>query len=403
MTGQLLIEAGAAETRSALVVGGRVRRFFFSPARGDEDLPRAAEAGDIFFVRTKTHSAGGAFLDIGQNSDAFLPAVKSKLPPIGSALIVRITRPALREKGAIAALDWRKATATGHEEIEAKAASAAIPARLNFDADAALCAFRSLDLRDITEVIASSHESARCVRAFVGREIDVVIDANAWERFACDEALEVSLARSAPLPGGGRMIVDEAAALTAIDIDGGPTERDRRATFNEASAGAVFFEIVRRSIGGQIMIDFPAPAGGKERAALSALLVRLQQQTIGGRAGHLGDGGLYQIVIPRAEKSLLERASCVCGKGWLRPGRAFNQHWLSVEAVRALERVLRNAPNGRPRLLASRSVYSYLEQRHAWLDRVVERYGDRFSIEALVRRSADAEEDTAKGGFEIVE
>ncbi len=403
MTGQLIVEAGAAETRSALVVDGRVRRFFFAPARGDENLPRAAEAGDIFLARTKSHGAGGAFLDIGQSNDAFLPVGKSKLPPIGSALIVRITRPALREKGAIASIDWRKAIAPGHDNIEAKAASAAKPVRLSVDTDAALSAFRSLDFSQITEVIASTHEAARCVSAFVGDGIEVVIDANAWERLACDEALEVSLARCAPLPGGGRMIIDEAAALTAIDIDGGPTERDRRAMFNEAGAGAVFLEIVRRSIGGQIVIDFPAPTGGKDRAALSALLARLQRETIGGRPGRLGHGGLFYLVVPRTEKSLLERASRFCGNGWLRPGRTFNQHWLSVEAVRALERVLRKAPNGRPRLRASRSVYSYLEARHAWLDRLVERYGDRFSIEALVERSADTEEDIARGGFEIAE
>lgn len=403
MNGLLLVEAGAAQTRSALIVDHQVRRFFFGPARGDENEPRDAEAGDVILARVKAYGAGGAFLDIGEARDAFLAGRRGHLPTIGSAIIVRIARPALREKGALASSDWRKIATGKDAAIEVEAARARPPARLGAETDAALSALSSVRLQEITKIVASDHESARVLTTYARGDAEVSVDRGAWERFACDDALETSLARALPIHGGGRMIIDEVAALTAIDIDAGPMASERRAAFNSAAAYAVFPEIARRSIGGQIVVDFLTPESGKDRAALAALLTSLQRETVGGRPGHLGADGLYRLVLPRTEKSLLERASRLCGNGWLRPGRTFNEGWLAVEAVRALERALLNAPSRRFHLRATSDILAHLTLRPSWLDRVRGRYGARFEIEELIKSATDDCEDLKEGGFEIVE
>jgi ribonuclease E/ribonuclease G len=75
----------------------------------------------------------------------------------------------------------------------------------------------------------------------------------------CDEALAAALDPVVPLPGGGRLVIETTAALTAIDVDSGaghPAEANRQAV------EAVAREVRLRNIGGQIVVDFVS-GGGK--------------------------------------------------------------------------------------------------------------------------------------------
>jgi ribonuclease E/ribonuclease G len=74
-----------------------------------------------------------------------------------------------------------------------------------------------------------------------------------------DEALAEALAAAVPLPGGGRLIVEPTAALTAIDVDSGA---GRPADANRAAIDAVARQLRLRAIGGQVAVDFVS-GGGK--------------------------------------------------------------------------------------------------------------------------------------------
>lgn len=110
MTGQLILDCGAAETRAARLIGDEPVAFWFGPALGDEGLSRLPEFGDICVGRMLRAAAGlrGAFVDIGAGRDAFLMLGEGeKALAEGARLIVSVRRPPLAHKGALVALDWR--------------------------------------------------------------------------------------------------------------------------------------------------------------------------------------------------------------------------------------------------------------------------------------------------------
>ena len=107
MTRVLYIECGAAETRCALIIDDIVMRLWFAPARGDETLPRPAEAGDVYLgrVRTISKALNAAYVDIGEADDGFLQLKKGEKAPVeGARIIVSVKRPALGAKGSLLTL-----------------------------------------------------------------------------------------------------------------------------------------------------------------------------------------------------------------------------------------------------------------------------------------------------------
>lgn len=110
------------------------------------------------------------------------------------------------------------------------------------------------------------------------------LDAEAWsgkeplfEAMGAEAALEAALAPVVPLPSGGRMIVSETPALTAIDIDTGAARGDGAgqrlaAQTNREAVKALGRELRLRNLSGQILIDFLAMKGKKDRHEILSLL-----------------------------------------------------------------------------------------------------------------------------------
>lgn len=102
-----------------------------------------------------------------------------------------------------------------------------------------------------------------------------------FEEYGVDEALEGVLMPAVPLPSGGRVIIAETPALTAIDVDtgqskGGPlgsgSPQRLAARTNREAVGVIARELRLRNLSGQIVIDFLAMKGKKERLELLAHL-----------------------------------------------------------------------------------------------------------------------------------
>lgn len=400
MTRTLRIYCGAAETRAALIDDDRAVKFWFAPAIGDEAALRPAEDGDIRLGRIKTISRplGGAFVDIGDDAEAFLPQSDKASPAVEGVLrIVRVRRPAIGRKGALASADWRgDLPAMSQEKIERDARRSDTPRALGSSIAPAVAIARKASLFHPAAIVVDRADALLSLRS---AGIDAKLDETANGGVDISAELDAALARTVNLPGGGRMTIDETEALTAIDIDMADAATTSAAgasdAMNDRAARVLFRELSRRAIGGRVVVDFLPPATSSAlRGAFEKRLGETDADLYPRRGGRLLRDGLYDLTAPRREKSLLERATEPVGERFIRAGRRLTLDWRAKAAVASLEGALRRARGRFPTLLVSPDLASYLDAR-PWLARVGDRFGARFKVETQHRLE--------ERSFEVVE
>lgn len=374
MTRRLFVRCGAADSRAALLLGDEIVAFWFGPARGDEALPRAPQPGEIYAgrVRSVSQPLGAAFVDIGAQRDALLP-IRDLAVAEGAAVSVLVRRAAQQGKGAIVGL--------ADARIEEGAAPARIGPRLDPAVEAWFWA-RGLGTVDLILVSDPATSSALSAAGAVA-----AIDPTAWTEAAAEATLQASFEREIVVSGGGRMIIDEAEALTAIDVDaahaaGGAAAGKLNNRVNHAVAGRIFRELSRRGIGGRIVADFLPPSDSAARRRLSDALKMAAAGVFAGRFGRLAEDGLFDMTAPRRRLSLMEEATeLTTDSSEVRPGRRFTLDWQAKAAIAALEDRLQRRPSARLALAVSSDIDRYLAaDRPAWLQRVASRAGGRFDL-----------------------
>ncbi|MEM9170496.1 MAG: hypothetical protein AAGC56_12690, partial [Pseudomonadota bacterium] len=284
MTRTLVIDCGAAQTRACLFVDGGARRFFFAPARGDEAAPRALEAGDVVVgrVRAVVPAMRGAFVDVGEDKDGLL-SLRRGDPPVteGAAVLVRVRRPAIAEKGALLSADWRAAVTDSEiEAIAAAALTARPPHVVRPPRDAVEAVLRRAEATngevggpvdgvvvggDIAALRAVEKAFAALEGVWMHARVSAAPEAfydpvDGGERGAAD-ALEAALEMSEALPGGGRLHIEETKGGCVVDIDTGTALGDKsRSDFVKdvdlatTATATVFAALDRRAIGGQAVL-----------------------------------------------------------------------------------------------------------------------------------------------------
>ena len=91
---------------------------------------------------------------------------------------------------------------------------------------------------------------------------------DAFEATGAAGQLEEALGREVALPGGGSLIIEPTAALTAIDVNGAGEALE----VDLAAARAIAHQLRLRRIGGTVVIDFIDLDGKRERFRLDAAL-----------------------------------------------------------------------------------------------------------------------------------
>ena len=124
------------------------------------------------------------------------------------------------------------------------------------------------------------------------------------------EQLQAALEPEVELAGGGRLIIEPAAALVAIDVDGG----GRQALEVDLEAAAEIAHQLRlRRIGGTIVVDFVDLTTKPERARLlSAVEVAFRADPAPVQVLPMTAFGLVQIRRQRLGPSLAEQLSRTC-------------------------------------------------------------------------------------------
>lgn len=394
MTRAILIRCGAAETIGAVVDSGEIVRLLFAPARGDEALPRPAEAGDIVLGRIKTASLalGGAFVDIGAGEPAFLPSkAKAKAPPEGALDIFRVRRPALGGKGAVLDAGWNRGL-TAQQAVAMPEDQS--PRTLYQSADAAsVIARRALEF-GVKEVIVDLPEAQRALAA---AGLAAACDEHRFSEVDIEDVIAATLEAAVDLGGGAHMTFEETAGGSVVDIDAGGAANAARSAndkVNERAAKMLFRELLRRSIGGRVIVDFLPPSSPAARRKLLDLLQTCDSALYERRTGKLAPDGLFDLTAPRRDLSLLERASEKTGEGLLRAGRRFTLDWTAKRAIAALEARLERHPRLKLSLDAAPEIASYIAERPHWLARLADRYGPRVTVAVIA---------TSPGCFDVRE
>lgn len=173
-----------------------------------------------------------------------------------------------------------------------------------------------------------------------------------------------------PLPGGGRLIIEPTAALTAIDVDsagasarsgrdGGPQGLATRV--NRQAVAAIARELRLRRLGGLIVVDFLEQTDRRDRAALvAALEAAVSTDPAPVRVSPMSDGRLVSLTRrwqgPSLSALLTDR--CRVCDGQARQPAALPS---ALAALAALPGAVRRSPGAVPDLRVAADIAAVLE------------------------------------------
>lgn len=240
------------------------------------------------------------------------------------------------------------------------------------------------------EVRVSGADAVSALKSFVEahlshRHIEIIPqEIGLFEQTGAEEAVENALLREVPLAGGGRLVFDEAEAMTVIDVDVAATEgQSKRGSIIRVCAEAlpmIIRQIKLRQIGGQVMIDFPALAvkGGGQ---LASALKEAVRQLPGGRFGRIDQNGLAVLILPRREVSLLDQMTELAGTGPVL-GKRLTTYTIAAQALRRAMVALAANPASKVEIIAAPEIVTYLEGQPQWFRALSETYGARVTWQA---------------------
>lgn len=210
-----------------------------------------------------------------------------------------------------------------------------------------------------------------------------------FTRHDTDAQIDAALAPTVMLPGGGNIVIESTAALTAIDVNSGDSS-GTAADIDRIAATEIAHQLRLRGIGGIIVVDFPRLDDREQR---DRLIETLRAAAAGDRVPVQVMGwtraGLVELTRTRARASL---AAMMLEDP---PGRQLGAATAAHVALRAVLSSARRHAAGRYRLLAARAVCAYLSSDgRVAFDETNRRLGGALVLEAEPTR---ANED-----FEIV-
>jgi ribonuclease G len=244
-------------------------------------------------------------------------AIESVKPPTGG-LIVRTVAEGLTKKQLKADVGYLVRV---WEDVGKKRDSAGkAPALLYQELDLVLKTCRDLFTDDIGQIVIDDKEQYQRLIRFVEmfmpeRAKDIVLyngDEPIFDAYGIEDEIGRALSRKVPLPSGGYLIIDQAEALTAIDVNTGryvgKGSKDLEDTLYKTNLEAVeeiAYQLRFRNLGGLIVLDLidmeRASNREKIRRRLEELLQKDKAKTTLNR---ISDLGLIEMTRKRTRESL---------------------------------------------------------------------------------------------------
>jgi Rne/Rng family ribonuclease len=183
-------------------------------------------------------------------------------------------------------------------------------------------------------------------------------EASAFAQTDAAAELERALRPAVALPGGGRLLIEETAACTAIDVDGGPRPA---LEVDLAAAAEVARQVRLRNLGGTIVVDFvDLPTRPQRQRLEEALKKAFRDDPLPVQIYPMSPLGLVQLSRPRRGQTLAARLTRPCA-ACAGTGRAPSLR----AAAEALLAELRSAPLPR-RVVIARDLAAYLQGEAGW-------------------------------------
>jgi ribonuclease G len=194
-----------------------------------------------------------------------------------------------------------------------------VPALLYEDLDIILRVARDYLTEDVQKIVIDSDRECHRLREFIGvflpeRIDDVELYAGRdpiFDEYGIEDEIARALSRKVPLPSGGYLIIDQAEALTAIDVNTGRFTgkgRDVEETIyqtNLESVEEIAYQLRFRNIGGLIVLDFiDMERQGNREKVYKALVQALKKDRATTTITKVSELGLIEMTRKRTRESL---------------------------------------------------------------------------------------------------
>jgi len=410
-----LVEVSPGETRAALVDGNGVLVALQVERLGQKEIVDSIHLGRVIRV---DKAMGAAFVEIGEAQPGFLG--KTKTATEGEKIIVQVIRAAGGGKGALlsaapvlaghrlALNPTRPVTHWPREWHGDKAALAAIleriapdgmgltPRQRTADTDESALRAEAGQLAASWQEVVDSAKAAKppaLLRPAPGLGARIMRDAAGpvridhpqtcarlreaappdlkgmltlykgqaplFEAFGVEDQIEAALAPVVAMQGGASLVIEDTAALCAIDVNMGgsggrlPTEAAILKT-NQAAARMAARQIRLRNIGGLIVIDFISMKNkGNRRAIVEAMRREMRGDPVRHDVLGMTPAGLVEITRQRVGRKLAAL--------YTQPRTTTPKPLPEAEACGALRAAVRTGWTGKPVLLASPDVVAALQ------------------------------------------
>jgi ribonuclease G len=256
------------------------------------------------------------------------------------------------------------------------------PCLLYEELDLVLKTARDLFTEDIEKIVIDNREQYGRLRRFVEMFMpDRVGDVELYEgrepvfdAYGIEDEIGRALSRKVPLPSGGHLVIDQAEALTAIDVNTGrfvgKASKDLEETILQTNLEAVeeiAYQLRFRNIGGLIILDLidmeRQSNREKVRRRLEELLSKDKAKTTLNR---ISDLGLIEMTRKRTRESLgrLLHEPCFYCDG---TGQLQSKHTIAYEILRQIRREMMNLKGFRITVNAHPAIVDLLqhEEREA--------------------------------------
>ena len=270
----------------------------------------------VVYLPTVDHVGVSKRIGSDQERARLREAINGIKPPSGGFIVRTVaeglTKKALKQDVGYLVHQWN--------DVTKKRESAKAPALLSSELDLVLKTARDLFTDEVSHIVIDDKaqyerlvrflemfapERAKDVQLYTGSE--PIFDA-----YGIEDEIQRALARKVPLPSGGYLIIDQAEALTAIDVNTGQFvgkgSKDMEETILQTNLEAVHeiaYQLRFRNIGGLIILDLidmeRAASREKVRRTLEDLLQKDKAKTTLNR---ISDLGLIEMTRKRTRESL---------------------------------------------------------------------------------------------------
>jgi ribonuclease G len=309
----------------------------------------------VVYLPTVEHVGVSKRIGSDKERSRLREAIDNVKPPTGG-LIVRtlaegLTKKQLKQDVGYLVRLW--------EEVAKKREGSKAPALLTSELDIVLKVARDLFTDDVDEVVIDDkyqyERLCRFVEVFAPDRVkDVKMytgDEPVFDEYGIEDEIQRALDRKVTLPSGGHLVIDQAEALTAIDVNTGrfvgKGSKDMEETIlktNLEAVNEIAYQLRFRNIGGLIILDLidmeRSSNREKVRRTLEELLEKDKAKTTLNR---ISDLGLIEMTRKRTRESLgrMMHEPCFYCDG---TGQVQSKETIAYKILREIKRRRRTLP-----------------------------------------------------------